>query len=92
MKYDPRLGSPAPHPDHFDANKFGANGLPIGRNRRGRTSAIRAEDVAPLLELERRAIAAKKALYDFLGARGYKARHQTGGVLRRLRGGWRPVK
>jgi hypothetical protein len=91
MKYDPRLGSTDPHPDHFDANKFSPSGYPIGPPR-GRASRIRPEQAEQALFLDKIVRTAEKDLDDYLISIGYAERHERKGVLARLRTGWRPVK
>lgn len=89
---NPSIGA-EPHCDHFDASKFGPNGVPLRAGKPahiGRKSTLRPDDAEQVLFLERLAKAAAADLAEFLEAKGFKTRCARSTLLGRLHKGWRP--
>lgn len=80
-----------PHPDHFDPEKFGPNGMPIGTGT-GRKSKLRPEDVEQVLFLAQVVRVAEQDLADYLHAKGFESHAAQLHVLNELRKGWRPKR
>lgn len=82
----------APHPDHFDATKFDANGRRIvtERGKVGKRSRLRPGDVEQVLSLDSNS--GTPHLVDFLIAKGFDTQASQERLLRRLRNGWRPKR
>lgn len=84
-----------PHPDHFDASKFGPNGERLYNGRAvkfGRPSKLKAADVEQLLFLLQLAEVAAKDVDEFLAGKGYKTPSARRTVLDKINSGWRPVR
>lgn len=89
---DATLSALTPHPDHFDATKYGPSGEKLGGPKGGRHSKITREQADRLAGLELVAKTAQRDLVEYLVELGYETPARQSQILLNLRKGWRPQR